>query len=137
MEEQEEGEPHKKFVYEEVALTKDEFETYKNDLLYKLLNSQDNTPAFDKYLEGLDTPVEFSNGHTYKPKWADAIYYGLLQKGVVFPELFPMKIYDSTSLDENAVEMTIQELRELALFLEMKKEELFLEYKQAALQAKE
>ena len=122
---------NKKYVYEEATITKDEFETYKNELLVKLINSQDNTSEFDTYLNDLNTPVEYENGHTYKPKWADAIYYGLIQKGFVFPELFPMKIYDSTGKDENAVEMTLEELKSLALFLELKKEELFLKYKQS------
>ena len=128
-----EGEyPRKKFVYEEVALTKDEFESYKDELLYKLLNNEDNTALYDKFLDDLNTPVEYTNGHFYKPKWADAIYYGLLQKGVVWPELFPMRIYDSTGEEENVVEMTYQDLRDLALFLEQKREEAFLAYKKAS-----
>lgn len=126
---EDEGKPYTMYVYEEALLTKDDWEGYKNELLYKLINNQDNTEEFDSYLNSLNTPIEYDNGHTYKPKWADFIYFGLLQKGMVWPELFPMKIYDSTGLEENAEEMTIEELRSLALFLEKKKEELFLEYK--------
>ena len=132
VEREEEGEPYKKFVYEEAAITKDQFESYKNEILYKLLNNEDNTALYDKFLDDLNTPVEYTNGHSYKPKWADAIYYGLLQKGVVWPELFPMRIYDSTGEEENVVEMTYQDLRDLALFLEQKREEAFLAYKKAS-----
>ena len=134
--ETENGDPYVLYVYEEALLTKDEFESYKSELLYKLFNSQDNTEEFDRYLERLNTPVEFTNGHSYKPKWADVTYFNLLQKGTAFPEMFPIKIYDSTGLDENAVDMTFEELRQLSLFLEEKKEELFLQYKKE-LQLKE
>lgn len=118
-----------KYRYEEAYITTDQFETYKNELLVKLINSEDNTREFDDYYSKINTPVEYINGHTYKPKWADAIYFGLIQKGLVLTELFPMKIYDSTGKDENAVTMTLDELKSLALFLEQKKEALFLEYK--------
>ena len=120
-----------KYRYEEALITKDEFESYKNELLVKLINSEDNTREFDTYYAKINTPVMYSNQHTYKPKWADAIYFGLIQKGLILTELFPMKIYDSTGKDENAVMMSLEELKALALFLEQKKEQAFLEYKRS------
>lgn len=73
----------------------------------------------------LDTPVEYSNGFTYKPKWAEEIYVGLLEKGLAFEGLFPMTIYDSTKLAERAVSMSLQDLQQLTMFLAVVQQQYF------------
>lgn len=123
------GEKFKKYTYQEAKLTKDLYEQYSKDLLVDKINGSDNSQAFENYKAKLDTPVEYSNGHLYKPKWAESVYAGLLTKGSLLPSLFPLKIWDSTELEENAVEMTMQELTALTLFLGAKQEQYFAEYK--------
>lgn len=118
------------FHYEEAVMSKDELESYKNELLFKKLNDQDNSEAYDNYLKKLDTPVEYPvNGFTYKPKWAENIYAGLIQKGQLLPDLFPLKIYDSTEKEDRAAMFTLEELVALSIFLAGKQEQYFAEYK--------
>ena len=118
------------FQYEEAYISQNDYETYKNQLLFKLLNDQDNSSAYDNYLTKLDTPVEYPvNGFTYKPKWAENIYAGLIQKGQLLPSLFPLKIYDSTEEEERAANFSLEELVALSIFLAGKQEEYFAEYK--------
>lgn len=73
--------------------------------------------ADEDYAEQLNTPVEYTNGHLYKPKWAEETYISLLSAGSLMPSLFPQVIWDSTELEENAVEMTLDELKELTAYL--------------------
>ena len=117
------------FQYQETFLTKNEYEIYYNTILSKTINGEDNSAAYENYKTKLDTPVEYTNGHYYKPKWAESVYAGLLTKGSLLPSLFPLKIWDSTELEENAVELTMQELINLTLFLGAKQEQYFNEYK--------
>lgn len=118
------------YEYKEAFLTKSEYEAYSKELIANTVNGIDNSTAYENYITKLDTPVTYSvNGFTYKPKWAESVYSGLLQKGALLPALFPLKIYDSTELEANAVTMTITELTALTVFLGGKQEEYFAEYK--------
>lgn len=117
-----------KYTYLEAYLTKEE---YKNYQLYKILLNEDDSEAYENYKLKLDTPVEYEeNGHLYKPKWAQEIYAGLIEKGRLFPSLFPIKIWDATGLEENAEMMSLENLIALTLFLGTIQEQYFNEYKQ-------
>ena len=89
------------------------------------VQNKDVTAAQIEYDYRLDTPVEYTNGYTYKPKWAEEIYVGLLEKGLAFGGLFPMTIYDSTKLAERAVSMSLQDLQELTMFLAIVQQQYF------------
>lgn len=75
------------------------------------------TKADEDYTTQLDTPIQYTNGHWYKPKWAEETYISLLSAGNLMPTLFPQVIWDSTELEENAVEMTLEELTQLTAYL--------------------
>lgn len=75
------------------------------------------TKADDDYATQLDIPVQYTNGHFYKPKWAEETYISLLSAGNLMPALFPQVIWDSTELEENAVEMSLEELTQLTAYL--------------------
>ena len=116
--------------YQEALLTKSEYEQFACELIAKAVKGDDNSEAYENYQKKLDTPIEYpENGFTYKPKWAENIYAGLLQKGLLLPQLFPLKIYDSTELEERATKMTIEELTALSIFLAGAQEKYFAEYK--------
>lgn len=115
-----------KYTYDEAYLSKEEYSNYK---LSNMILQKDTSIAYLNYETKLDTPVQYSNGHYYKPKWSEGTYAGLLQKGMMLPSLFPLKIWDSTELEENAVVMTLAELTALTLFLGAKQEQYFSEYK--------
>lgn len=124
------GEIGTKYKYQEAFLTLNEFESYSNELIAKAIKGDDNSEAFENYQRKLDTPIEYpANGFTYKPKWAENIYAGLLQKGALLPQLFPLKIYDSTELEDRAQSMTMEELTALSIFLASAQERYFAEYK--------
>lgn len=121
-----------KFTYQETFLTFNEYESYSQELLVKEINGEENSEEYETYKEKMNTPVQYpANGFYYKPKWAEEIYAGLIQKGTLLPSLFPLKIWDSTEKQENAVEMSIAELTALSIFLAQKQEEYFEEYKLA------
>lgn len=116
--------------YQEAFLTKSEYEQYAHELLAKTINGNDNSQAYETYQKKLDTPIEYpENGFTYKPKWAETVYSGLLQKGALLPQLFPLKIYDSTEQEDRAVIMTMEELIALSIYLATIQEKYFAEYK--------
>lgn len=129
--ESETGEKNVYFDYEEAFLTKSEYEEYSHFLIMKSVKQEDNSSAFEIYQAKLDTPVQYSNGFYYKAKWAETVYADLIQKGIMFPQLFPLKIWDATETEENAASMTMQELTLLTMFLAQKQEEFFAEYKRA------
>lgn len=119
-----------KYTYQEAFLSVNEYEKYSQELLVKEINGEENSEEYETYKEKLNTPIQYpTNGFYYKPKWAESVYAGLIQKGSMLPSLFPLKIWDSTEKEENAVEMTIAELTALAIFLANKQEEFFEEYK--------
>lgn len=125
------GEEQIKWVYSEAFMSLDDYKLFqlKNDIANAILN-EDDSEAFKSYKQKLDTPVEYTNGFLYKPKWAEGIYAGFIQKGTLLPMLFPLKIWDATETEENAVEMTLQELITLTIFLAQKQEQYFNVYKQ-------
>ena len=69
------------------------------------------------------------NGHMYKPKWAAEIYEELVNRGEKFAELFPLTIWDATEEPENAVKMSLEDLKALTIFLGQLQEQYFNEYK--------
>lgn len=111
-----------KYSYLEAFCTNEEFERFE---LVSSVQNKDVTAAQIEYDYRLDTPVEYTNGFTYKPKWAEEIYVGLLEKGLAFEGLFPMTIYDSTKLAERAVSMSLQDLQELTMFLAIVQQQYF------------
>jgi len=58
----------------------------------------------------------------------------LLEKGALLPSMFPMTIYDSTKQAERAVNMSIEELTTLTMFLATKQQQYFNEKKIAELE---
>lgn len=127
--EREEG-GSKYFQYEEAFITKSEYEQVSKDLLIGQINGEENSAAYERYKNKLDTPIEYpTNGFTYKPKWAENIYAGLIEKGKLLPTLFPLTIYDSTEKAERAQSMSMEDLVALSVFLAQKQEEFFAEYK--------
>ena len=126
----ENGEILKRFEYQEAFMSKSEYEQYARELLANTINGNDNSQAYETYQKKLDTPIEYPlNGFTYKPKWAETVYAGLLQKGALLPQLFPLKIYDSTEQEDRAQVMTMEELIALSIFLATMQEKYFAEYK--------
>ena len=118
-----------KYSYLEAYCSKEEFEQFK---LACRVQNKDATAAQIEYDYKLDTPVEYlATGFTYKPKWAEEIYVNLIEKGTKFPSIFPMLIYDSTKQKERAVEMTLQDLTALTMFLAEKQQQYFNEKKEA------
>ena len=71
-----------------------------------------------KYNEYLDTPLQFTNGHLYKPKWVDDGTYGKLltciEHGIA---QYPLPIWDATEKAENMVEMDEPTFMSLIAFL--------------------
>ena len=82
--------------------------------------------ADEIYQTQLNTPVEFTNTHLYKPIWVDDGTYTKLitglQAGVV---TFPQIIWDATELEKNAVKMEQTEFMTLCMFLSQKQQEFF------------
>lgn len=130
--ETESGETIEKYQYLECLMTEGE---YNNYVLQKYITStvldEDDTPEYQNYKNKLNEPVQYKNGFYYKPKWAEKVYEELIERGMKFAQLFPMRIYDATEKYENSVEMTLEELIELTLFLAGIQEQYFKEYKQA------
>lgn len=83
------------------------------------------------YEAAMETPIEFTNGFTYKPSYANDTYSGLILAEMVAQQanssIFPKLIKDSTKLTERAIEMTYSELVTLSLFLTNKAEALWQE----------
>lgn len=130
-----------KYRYQEAYLTKSEYEKYSKDLLVGQINDEDNTAEYEAYKKKLDTGVLYKNGKYYKPKWTD-IYYKKVAEIMTMLEAYTkfggdvaqisnltVNIFDVTALEENAEAMTAKEIIELWLFLTLKQEELFNEYK--------
>lgn len=117
-----------KYNYKEAYLTKAEWEQY---VLIQTLKNQATTRANIQYLYRLDTPVVYpTNGFTYRPKWAEEIYAEKIQQGKVLPDLFPLRIYDSTGREDHAQDMTIADLTALSMYLASQQEIYFREKKQ-------
>ena len=129
------GEKVNKYTYDEATITPEEFKELG-----------DNT-AKVLYELALDTPVEYVNGHIYKPSYIydyksqiDDIKAPLELISVaggdisaITPDILTktVYIYDATRLYENREAMNIVELAHLYYFLFFKKEELYNEYRRA------
>ena len=123
-----------KYSYLEAYVPKNEFEQFK---LVCSMQKKDVSAAQIEYDYKLDIPVKYEEtGFTYKPKWAEDVYAGLIEKGKLLPNLFPMQIFDSTNKEERSVVMTSTELKTLALFLAAKQQEYFNEKKKAEAEEK-
>lgn len=126
------NEDYTKYVYDEAIISKEDFKALGNNgakVLYEL---------------ALSTPVEYpANGHIYKPEYIDDYFKEMervktalelikLANGDITPILSKtINIYDATGLPENKISMSILELANLYLFLYLKKEELYNEYREA------
>ena len=82
-----------------------------------------------EYTEAMNTPVEYGNGFTYFPRYAEETYQGLIVAEIIAKgqgaTTFPRLIKDSTKLAERAVSMTYEELLALTTFLATKQEQLW------------
>lgn len=155
----EDGSSSTYFEYQEAFLTLSEYEQASKDLLVGQINGEDNTAEYQAYKTKLDTGVLYTNGKKYKPKWTK-IYFEKVQEIMTMlqmrqsmlalqtqslsegqetpaaeqlPDISTLKIniYDETADPENAVQMTPVEIADLWLFLTLKQEEYFNEYKQS------
>lgn len=139
----ESGNESKKYTYETAFLSKDDYEQAAADLLVNQINGEDNTPEYEEYKNKLNTGVEYTNGHYYKPKWI-ATYSSIIDEFAIKANLYekaggditPMlgiktAVYDVTGKSENAVLMSVVDVIELWLFLYQIKEKYFAEYKKA------
>jgi hypothetical protein len=70
------------------------------------------TKADSDYTTVMDTAVEYTNGHHYKPSYIQSSYISLITANQ-----FPLVIWDSTEIEANAVEFTLQELIALCMAL--------------------
>ena len=120
-----------KYQYQEAFLSPSEYQQYQ---LLNMINEnvlgKENTDEYLLYQNKLNTPVLYeTNGHYYKPKWAVEIYEELVTKGEKFPTLFPLSIWDATGKQENAEQMSLEDLKALTIFLGTLQEQYFYEYK--------
>lgn len=144
----------KKYYYEEALISQNEYETYSKDVLVGQIKDEDNTAEYEEYKTKLNTGVLYTNGKYYKPKWT-SIYFkkadeiktmlefkqALLQQteeqtettgiNTQLPDIseLTINVYDVTAKPENAVKMKPIEIYYLWLFLTLKQEEFFNEYK--------
>ena len=130
------------YEYQEACMTKNEFEEYKNTLLKMVLDGEENTQANENYTNILNTPVEYTNGKFYRPRYIadyskvmNDLLPPVLLANLINMDLTPFlgrkfTIYDATGKKANAVEMSIQELITLYISLYFKKEDLFKAYKE-------
>lgn len=85
-----------------------------------------------EYEAFLDSEVTYSNGKKYRVRYAEESYQPLISaetslqlmksslsqnQAELIESSFPLKIWDSTKLEGNAVDMSLEELVKLALFL--------------------
>lgn len=131
------------YKYQEAFITKSEYEQAANDLLVGEINGEDNTAEYEEYKEKLNTPVQYTNGHYYKPKWI-SLYSPIIDEFAIKTQIYEKAggdiapilaiktpIYDVTGKAANAVLMSVLEVINLWLFLYQIKEQYFAEYKKA------
>lgn len=91
-----------------------------------------------KFKEQISTPVLYKNGYTYKPSYAADYYEPLISAEIILQQTtqgketkFPLTIWDAT--DTYSQQMSVLELKDLAVFLANIYEKLFQAKKQAQL----
>lgn len=127
--------------YSEAFITADEYETLKNELVANVINGVDNSQIYENFEDKLDTPITYTNGKTYRPRYINdysdimlQLLAPILLGNLVKMDLTPFLnrkflVYDSTGTEANAVEMSLQEFITLHLSLWFKKEDFFKIYK--------
>jgi len=108
--------------------------------------TENNTEYLDKAFQEIDrkfkeqigTPVLYKNGYTYKPSYAADYYEPLISAEIILQQTtqgketkFPLTIWDAT--DTYSQQMSVLELKDLAVFLANIYEKLFQAKKQAQL----
>lgn len=85
--------------------------------------------ATTDYTAAMNTPVEYVNGFTYFPRYAEETYQGLIVAEMIAngqgQTTFPRLIKDSTKLADRAVEMSYTDFLALTAFLASKQEQLW------------
>lgn len=131
-----EGSRYTDISYNEFVTNRDKFEIKDNEIIdisqtdeYKSkkrieeIESELNT--IDKlYYAASQAQIEFE-GHIYKFEWT-SLYQNILNSGIL-----PAKIWDMTELEENAVIMDEQKLKQLQLYLLSFQESAFQTRKEA------
>ncbi len=133
----------KKYQYQELFLSHEQYELYSRELLVNQINGEDNTKEYEAYKQKLNTGVLYTNGKHYKPIWAE-LYNKKVNEimqmlsnyekvGGNTDNMLTTKILitDATNKVENFVLMNVKEIIELWFFLLKKQEEFFNEYKQS------
>lgn len=136
------GETIEKYTYLECLMTEAEYNNYilEKNILNKVLD-EDDTPEYQNYKTKLDEPVQYVNGFYYKPSYIVdykkvmddvKIAVDLIEKAggdasAILSKKFT--VYDASGAPENAVEMTLSDVINLYIFLYVKKEEIYNEYK--------
>lgn len=131
------------YQYQEAFITKSEYEQVANDLLVGEINGEDNSAEYEEYKNKLNTPVQYVNGHYYKPKWI-SLYSPIIDEFAIKTQIYEKAggdiapimsirtpIYDVTGKAANAVLMSVKEVIDLWLYLYQIKEQYFAEYKKA------
>ncbi len=128
--------PNSRYVdidYSDFILNNDRFSIENNEIVdleqtteyqnkKRIEEIKEELEQLDKlYYLASQSPVEFE-GHKYKFEWT-SLYQGILQSGIL-----PVKIWDMTELEENAVIMDEQTLQRL--------QNRLLEYQETAFQTK-
>lgn len=133
----------KKYRYQEVFMSFDEYELYSRNLLVNQINGEDNTAEYEEYKKKLNTGVLYTNGKYYKPIWAELYnkkVNEIMQMLVNYEKVggntesmltTKILITDATNKAENFVLMNVKEIIELWFFLLKKQEQFFNEYKQS------
>ena len=108
----------------EIVYINDEFR-FKEDVLkeIRLQEIEQELAQVDRLYEiTMNTPILYTNGHYYKPRYVQESYVLLLAA-----DIFPITIWDSTEL--NSVEMAKNDLLILSMFLKGIAEPAFQERK--------
>ena len=92
---------------------------YKKKIRLEAINGE-LAKADTDYATIMNTAIEYSNGHFYKPSYIQSSYISLIAANQ-----FPLVIWDSTEIEANAVEFTLEELIALSLFLKTVAEPAF------------
>lgn len=103
-------------------IVNDQFKIVENPqyAILQQLNSlnSDYNAADTTYQNVLETPVQFTNGKMYKPKWIDDNTYPKILTGALAGAVqFPIEIWDATQLKENMVSMDQTTFGQLCVFL--------------------